>query len=217
MPRQPSSSTGRVQQKLRTRALLLKTAVKLVAAGKNPTVTEVADAADVSRRTAFRYFPTQEKLRADAALEGLRPMMASALGEPLPENASEPAIHERVDRLAENMQRLAIDNEMLLRTMIHQTVMSQSSTATRRRGTRRLEWIETALGPLRSRLSEREYSRLVSALAVCLGIEALIILRDICGLSENEAVEVSQWSARAILNQALQEYRAAPRKSAKRS
>ncbi len=144
-------------------------------------------------------------------------MMASALAEPLPENASDQAILERVDRLAENMQRLAIDNEMLLRTMIHQTVMSPPSTATRRRGTRRLEWIETALGPLQLRLSEREYSRLVAALAVSLGIEALIILRDICGLSVNEAVEVSKWSARAILDQALHAHRAAARKAVKRT
>ena len=64
---------GRVNQKRRTRAAILAAAVELLKRGKSPTVAEVADAALVSRATAYRYFPTQEYLLFEAALESTGP------------------------------------------------------------------------------------------------------------------------------------------------
>jgi AcrR family transcriptional regulator len=202
---------GRIRQKARTRRLLIDAAVALIAAGRQPTVSEVADSADVSRRTAYRYFPTQEKLHAEAALDGLRPIMESAIASaPVGANATD--IESRVDKLVESMQRLAIDNESLLRTMIHQTVLERPVSGQPRRGTRRVDWIESTLKPLRARLGGAAYARLVSALALCTGIEALLVLRDICGLSPSEAVQTSQWLARAALRQSLNEREAARRR-----
>jgi len=203
--------SGRVRQKARTRRLLIDAAVALIAAGRQPTVTEVADSAEVSRRTAYRYFPTQEKLHAEAALDGLRPVMESAIAA-APAGANETDIEVRVEKLVESMQRLAIENESLLRTMIHQTVLERPVSGEPRRGTRRLDWIESTLKPLRSRLGSAAYARLASALALCTGIEALLVLRDICGLSASEAVHVSQWMARAALKQSLNERAAARRR-----
>jgi AcrR family transcriptional regulator len=202
---------GRIRQKARTRRLLIDAAVALIAAGRQPTVSEVADSADVSRRTAYRYFPTQEKLHAEAALDGLRPIMESAIASaPVGANATD--IESRVDKLVESMQRLAIDNESLLRTMIHQTVLERPASGEPRRGTRRVDWIESTLKPLRARLGGAAYARLVSALALCTGIEALLVLRDICGLSPSETVQTSQWLARAALRQSLNEREAARRR-----
>jgi hypothetical protein len=45
----------------------------------------------------------------------------------------------------------------------------------------------------------------VSALTVCLGIDALIVLRDLRGLSEAEAEAVTLWTARALLRASLAE------------
>src|SRR5438046_895884 len=58
----------RKSQKNRTRAALVSAATDLVQAGKQPTVSEAAQAADISRATAYRYFPTQEMLLAEVAL-----------------------------------------------------------------------------------------------------------------------------------------------------
>jgi len=203
--------TGRINQKARTRRVLIDAAVALIAAGHQPTVSEVADAAEVSRRTAYRYFPTQEKLHAEAALDGLRPVMESAIAE-VPGDAEGTDIEARVDHLVDSMQRMAIENESLLRTMIHQTVLEPPVSGQPSRGTRRVDWIELALKPMKTRLAGAAYTRLVSSLALCTGIEALLVLRDICGLSPGEAVEVSQWMARAVLKQSLNEREAARRK-----
>src|SRR6059058_4946303 len=60
--------TGRVKQKRRTRAAIVAAAAELLRAGHTPSVNEVADAADVSRRTVYQYFPTLEQLLLDATL-----------------------------------------------------------------------------------------------------------------------------------------------------
>lgn len=199
---------GRARQRLRTRRLLLATAARLIETGGWPTVAEVADAAEVSRRTAYRYFPTQAKMFVEAALEGLRPAMEAALAATPPGTATGD-LEARVDGLVVAMQRLAADNEHLLRMMIHLTVLEPASGKQPRRGTRRIDWIESALQPMKGRLSEAGFQRLVSALAVAAGIEALVVLRDIRGLPIQQAVDTSRWIARSLVRQALADEKAA--------
>jgi hypothetical protein len=125
----------------------------------------------------------------------------------LSEASAGPELHgmeSRVAALIDQMQSMAIRHEPLLRTMIHQTVLERTSGIPRR-GTRRIDWIESAVNPLRKRLGDKAYARLVSGLALCGGIEALLVLRDIRGLSESEATEVSRWAALALLRQTLKE------------
>ena len=47
--------------------------------------------------------------------------------------------------------------------------------------------------------------RLVLAIRSAVGIEALVWLTDIAGLSREEAAELMRWSARALLRSALAE------------
>jgi hypothetical protein len=74
-----------------------------------------------------------------------------------------------------------------------------------RRGFRRVGWIERALEPIRPRLSAAEFERLVSALAMVVGWEALIVLGDIRGLSEKEQLDTALWTARTLVRAALEE------------
>src|SRR4051812_11174193 len=66
-------------KRFRTRRRLLESAARLIAEGRTPSTSEVAEAAGVSRRTAYRYFPTQEQLLVEAALEDLRPRVEAAV------------------------------------------------------------------------------------------------------------------------------------------
>jgi hypothetical protein len=36
-----------------------------------------------------------------------------------------------------------------------------------------------------------------------MGIEAVVVLRDICGYSAGEAIEISSWAAQAILQRGV--------------
>jgi len=64
-------------------------------------------------------------------------------------------------------------------------------------------WIGEALAPLRPQLPEPELRRLVLAIRSAVGIEALVWLTDVAGLSRDEAVEVMRWSAGALFRSAL--------------
>src|SRR5689334_15397572 len=98
---------GRANQKRRTRRDLLEAARQLLSDGARPTVAEVADHAGVSRRTAYRYFPTAEQLLADAALEGLRDQVAASF-----EDVDD--VEERVARFVKALLRTWKRDEHLL-------------------------------------------------------------------------------------------------------
>ncbi len=208
---------GRVNQKRRTRAAILAAAVELVEGGQRPTVAEVADAALVSRATAYRYFPTQEYLLFEAALESTR----SDIDRELEENTLPEDPEARLEVLIDALQKRIIDKEAAFRTMLRLSLEQtpeveepyggQSAPPPRLRGGGRVRWIEKALVPVEGRFEEPHFRRLVAALSLCMGIEALIVLRDVCALEPEEAEEVSRWAARTLLRCGLAEVHESPR------
>jgi AcrR family transcriptional regulator len=192
------------------RALILRAAADLISQGKAPSVTEVADAAEVSRRTAYRYFPTQEQLLTEVSLERLRPQVESALHAAL-KRRSPAAI---LDAAVAAMQRIAVENDALLRTIVRLSLDKrlggqQTTGSLPVRGSRRVEWIEMALAPTRPLLSSSRFERLVSGLTLCLGIESLITLQDVRALTSGQSVDICRWVAQAMLDAALREQNAA--------
>src|SRR4028119_708650 len=59
----------RANQRYRTRKDLLTAASRLMKEGRKPTLEEVAEAALVSRATAYRYFPSVEALLIEASVD----------------------------------------------------------------------------------------------------------------------------------------------------
>jgi len=197
----------RSAQKRRTRRAILAAAVELMRQGETPTANRVAELAEVSRRTVYLYFPTQEQLLTEAALEGVRTELERALAV-----AASDDVWARLDSLVSEGLQSCLDGEVLLRTMIRLSVEQRLDEArggppreAPLRGGRRIEWIETALEPVREELGEERFQRLVSALAMVIGIEALLVLRDIRGLDREEMEDVSRWAARALLRASLEE------------
>jgi hypothetical protein len=72
-----------------------------------------------------------------------------------------------------------------------------------RRPGKRLRYLSTAVQPLRDQLGAAATERLTAALGLCVGIESIIVTRDICNLSDAKAEEVKRWTAQALLRQAL--------------
>jgi AcrR family transcriptional regulator len=206
---------GRVNQKRRTRAEILAAAVELLEQGKRPTVAEVADAALVSRATAYRYFPTQEYLLFEAALESTR----SDIDRELEEDMLPKDPEARLELLIDTLQKRIVDKEAAFRTMLRLSLKQSleeeqyggQSPPSRLRGGGRVRWIEKALAPVRGRFEESDFRRLVAALSLCMGIEALVVLRDVCALESSEAEEVLRWAARTLLRCSLAEVRAPAR------
>lgn len=207
---------GRINQKRRTRAAILAAAVELLEGGQRPTVAEVADAALVSRATAYRYFPTQEYLLFEAALESTR----SDIDRELKDNTLPEDPEVRLEMLIDALQKRIIDKEAAFRTMLRLSLEQspqeeeqyggESVPSPRLRGGGRVRWIEKALAPVEGRFEESDFRRLVAALSLCMGIEALVVLRDVCALESTKAEEVLRWAARTLLRSSLAEVNASP-------
>lgn len=187
------SMAERQAQRRRTRKAIVEAASRLLAAGATPSVAEVAEAADVSRRTVYLYFPTLDQLLADAALEASRGSVEPQL------EAGATAV-DRLEALVRAMQQGFAETEQLGRTIIRATVGQPSAGDGRpRRGYRRVEWLERALEPLRTTVPPERFERLVSALTLLIGWESMIVLQDLRGLDAQQAEEVCVWAARALL------------------
>lgn len=197
----PPQGGGREQQRRRTRRAIIAAAADLLERGADPSVAEIAAAAEVSRRTVYLYFPTLEHLLADAALEASRGAV-----EPHFEAGGDAEV--RLESLVRAVQQGFAETEQLGRTIIRTTVGAPAddrSAAGPRRGYRRVEWIERALEPAREALPPDRYERLVSALTLLIGWESMIVLEDTRGLSNDAAEDVCAWAASALLTAALDE------------
>jgi AcrR family transcriptional regulator len=191
---EPYERSGRTEQKARTRAALVEATRRLLAAGASPTVDEVAAAAGISRTTAFRYFPNQRALLLAAHPE----IQQRSL---LPDDAPrDPA--RRLDLVLDEFLRITVEWEPQLRASLRLSLEPGAGLPTLRQG-RAIGWIEEALSPLRAELAEAEVHRLALAIRSATGIEALVWLVDVAGLSRSEATRLMRWSAHALLQAAL--------------
>ena len=71
-PVMPAEERG---PRARMRRMMLDAAMRLMQAGLVPSISDVAEAAQVSRATAYRYFPTQSVLIQAAVDEALGPIL----------------------------------------------------------------------------------------------------------------------------------------------
>jgi AcrR family transcriptional regulator len=190
-------SHGRIHQKARTRAAMLAAARELLAMGAAPTVEEAARRAGVARTTAYRYFKNQRALLL-AAYPALD--MPSLLGDEPPADPAQ-RLALVIDRFIDGV----VAHEPELRVMLRLSLESPRPSPDRlplRRG-RALPWIEDALAPLRGRMSAAALRRLVLAIRATTGIESLVWLCDVAGLSRAEAKALMKGSALALLRAAV--------------
>jgi AcrR family transcriptional regulator len=187
---------GRERQKNRTRRALVAAAAELVREGASPTVAEVAEAAEISRATAYRYFPTQEMLLAEVALWGLiDPILPDADGNAL-------AAPEAVARLVRRVGEWSYDNEAALRNLLRISLDPSSGVS---RPGHRVGWITDVLAPVRDRLDDDAYGKLAASLALLIGIDPVVVMTDIAQVSREQALDALEWSARALVAAALAE------------
>lgn len=193
----PYELNGRIDQKRRTRDALIAAARDLVADGATPTVEGAAEAASISRTTAYRYFPSQRALLVAAHPE-------TAAASLLPDDAPDD-VATRLDLVVDAFTRMIVATEAQQRTMLRLSLEAdpvERAQLPLRQG-RAIKWIEEALAPLRTEMSEAELHRLAVAVRSATGIEALVWLTDVAELSRDDATDLMRWSARALLQAAL--------------
>ena len=180
----------------RTRALMVATASAMMRQGLSPSVSDVAEVAGVSRSTAYRYFPTRGDM--------LRAVVAEALGPILDRPATGGDAAARLESLYRAAYPRLFEHEATFRAALRQSM--EPDEAGRQDGSlgrgHRRKLLAAAVEGLG--LSPDAQSRLVMALSLTFGTEAMVVLKDIWGLDLAAAQEVALDAAQAILAAAQQ-------------
>jgi hypothetical protein len=160
-------------------------------------VAATAHAAAISRTTAYRYFPNQRALVAAAYPET---EAASLLP---PDAPSDP--EARLELVMTECLQILFENEAQQRAMLRlslDVVPHDASELPLRQG-RVIRWLTDALEPLRPQLGDDGLHRLVLAIRSTTGVEAMVWLVDVAGLTRAEAAEQMRWTARSLYRSAV--------------
>lgn len=193
----------------RMRKTLLDAAHRLMAQGVTPSVAELAEHAQVSRATAYRYFPSQSALIAAVVDESLGPILAW--------DSDAPDAAARVDELLRFAYPRLEAHEAPLRAAILVSLQQHAQASAGKGGAEprlvrghRVDILKRAIAPLAADLTPAQQDRVAQALSLVYGTEVFLVLKDIWKLDLPEVTDVVRWTANAIVKQALAE--AAPKK-----
>jgi AcrR family transcriptional regulator len=202
VPRQEESfDTGRVNQKRRTRAAIVAAAKRLLDEGSTPTVAQAAEAALTSRTTAYRYFPTQEALLVEVAMNVDVDAIEQLVARPVDEGEAVARALAVLDEFnghvfaAETQYRTAL--RLYLDLWLEAAATGDDAPIVREG--RRVRWFETSLAPLRSSVTTAEWQRLITVLCLLSGPETLTVLRDVCQIDRDTARAITSWAAETVI------------------
>ncbi|WP_175192220.1 TetR/AcrR family transcriptional regulator [Achromobacter deleyi] len=197
----------------RMRKTLLDAAQRLMAQGITPSVAELAEHAQVSRATAYRYFPSQSALIAAVVDESLGPILAW--------DSKAPDAAARVDELLRFAYPRLEAHEAPLRAAILVSLQQHAEASAGRAGNEprlvrghRVDILKRAIAPLAATLTPAQQDRVAQALSLVYGTEVFLVLKDIWRLDLPEVTEVARWTANAIIQQALAEAGETPQETA---
>ena len=197
----------RANQKARTRAAIVEAAQRLRdETAETPTVADAARLAGVSRATAYRYFPTRESLEVEVA--DITPSVVAT--ETALAGLSTDDVEARLLALLDAFNPVILAEEEHYRRAlwVYQDTWLRShknaEEAPAVREGRRMRWLDRVLEPIAAMPDDRR-ERLRAALALTLGGDSMVVMKDVCGLDDDEALGVLRWTAVAILRAALAE------------
>ncbi|MEP7315050.1 MAG: TetR/AcrR family transcriptional regulator, partial [Pseudomonadota bacterium] len=206
---------SRGNQKERTRAAIVEAATRILRDGATPTVAAAAAAAKVSRATAYRYFPTPEALHLEVA--GVTPTYGPV--EQMLQTLEGDDVEARLATLLKVLNSVTFANEgqmrMALKVYLDTWLGRRDAGETPVREGRRMRWLEAVLEPAKRGTTRKQWRRLQAALALTVGADAMVIMKDVCRMGDAEAQEILLWAAQTLLRGGLKEHNVA--RTARRS
>jgi AcrR family transcriptional regulator len=164
-------------------------------------LAEAADAAMVSRATAYRYFPSQEALLAEVPLSIDVPTVTSLFGG----DAAPTDVEDRVALVHNTLYDHIREREVQVRLFLRNTLLrplDPERTDVPLRPAFRLELLDAALQPLERELDPDQLERLKTALSILIGTEAFTAMRDVVGLDHDQARARGEWAVRQMVRAA---------------
>lgn len=184
--------TGRKQQKLKTRSRILAGAQKLLGRGAHFALEDVATESGVSRATIYRYYSSVEVLAAEAVLD-----LNTKDPEAIYEDLKDLPMQEMILGLQDYYNRFALANEPAFRKYLSVAIATDSPGI--KRGARRNRAMDIILKAHQSGLKKKDVKKLICIASLLMGMEALIVTKDVCRLDDQESLDVLKWGMEMIL------------------
>ena len=182
--------TGRINQKIETRSKILLNAQYFLNNGLEFNLEDIAKRSGISRATIYRYFSNADILAAEAGLD-----VNTKSSETLFEGLKGETLNDKVLEIQDYYNTLAIDHEKLFRKYI--SAILDVSTPTLKRGARRKKTLQLVLE--NTNYTPKEKEDLSNLLTIMMGIEPLIVTKDVCGLNNSESAKLMKWGMELIL------------------
>lgn len=184
---------------------MIASARELLRTGQPLTVQAVADQAQVSRATAYRYFANNDTVAMNAML----PLQDDPMNDPSwPYFRPDPDadLPTRVAGVVRSIGEWAFDHEMELRTLLALSLQpdAEQKGLSRRDKLRRQGYIDVALRDLPDTVDPQTRHRLSTALLALFGSDAIVWTTDIGGLDRDEAIDLLAWTAHTLVTAVLQ-------------
>ena len=188
--------SGRRKQKLQTHQKIFDAAQNLLKKGETLTLENVAKEANISRATIYRYYSNIETLTSEMvlALQDIDPESFANENQDL-------SIEELILTIQDYYLNFTYKNEAAFRKFLS-TILSSDTTKGKRAG-RRIIALEKVLSTKENNLSDRDKKHLINIASLFMGIEAVILAKDVCNLNKEDAKESLQWGLQMLLNSVL--------------
>jgi AcrR family transcriptional regulator len=196
--------TGRYRQKARTRDLLLASSREMMTAGEPLTIQALSEKTGVSRATIYRYFPSNDDLVIQAASPESDDPLDDANWPYSPHDVPVDPV-ERAAKLVRVMGEWAFDREPEMRTLLRVSLEPDSEERgfSRRGRTSRHRWITSLLEALPDDVPAAERRRLAASFHALFGSDAVVWTTDMAELKREDAIDVLEWMARALVKATL--------------
>ena len=181
--------TGRKNQKIETRNRILVSAQYFLNKGKEFNLEDIAKRTGISRATVYRYFSNVDILATEAALD-----VSTRSPEDLHESLDGIDFEQRITEVQDYFNTLAMDHEYLFRKYLSAVLDAHSSQF--KRGARRKKTLKLILEE--TPMTPKEKEDLANLFTVMMGIEPLIVTKDVCGLNNQESRDLMKWGMELI-------------------
>ncbi|MBU2902926.1 TetR/AcrR family transcriptional regulator [Maribacter dokdonensis] len=181
---------GRVKQKQETREKILSTTQELMNNGEKFTLEDVAEKAGVSRATIYRYYSNIDILSAEAGID-----INTKIPKTIYENLQGLEVKDKILGVQEYYNNLTLDNENAFRNYLSIVLTSDSQHT--KRGARRSKTLKMVLDE--TKLTKTEVKNLQNLFTVLMGIEPLIVTKDVCGLNNEQSKKLLKWGMELLL------------------
>ncbi|GAB5399234.1 MAG: hypothetical protein Aureis2KO_08190 [Aureisphaera sp.] len=183
-------TTGRTNQKMETRNKILASAQYFLNRGLEFNLEDIANRTGISRATVYRYFSNIDILAAEAGLD-----VSTKSPETICENLKGNNLENKIIEIQDYFNTLALDHENLFRKYL--SAVLDSSTSSLKRGARRKKTLQLILED--TDYTQKEKEDLSNLLTIYMGIEPLIVTKDVCNLNNKESIELMKWGMKLLL------------------